>query len=190
MTDETSARSSNERSDKDAELQRVYNLVDHWFGESRRLELLVTQKNAEIERLRAGIQQCIDQWASEEIRGELRRLLEGGAVETNDAADAAKWRALRDCSRITAMGCAGLTQPHNADADYAHLTLNFWTGVDDGDPGPAYAREWLDKFVAKALRPAVKANACPKSDDGLHRPNMFSSPLSCSECNALLRAAR
>jgi len=79
--------------------------------------------------------------------------------ETNDAADAAKWRALRDCARITAMGCAGLTQAtYTADDAYAHLTLNFWTGIPDGDPGPAYAREWLDKFVAKALRPAQKAS--------------------------------
>lgn len=81
-----------------------------------------------------------------------------GASETCDAADAAKWRALRDCARITAMGCAGLTQPHNVDDAYAHLTLNFWTGIDDGDPGPAYAREWLDKFVAKALRAGLKAS--------------------------------
>lgn len=39
------------------ELQRVYALVDHWFAESRCLELRVTQKNAEIQLLLARIEE-------------------------------------------------------------------------------------------------------------------------------------
>lgn len=65
------------------------------------------------------------------------------------AVDAAKWRALRNCPRITAMGSAGLTgspQPNH----YAHVTLNFWTQADE--PGPAWATEWLDSFVEIAQR--------------------------------------
>lgn len=65
-----------------------------------------------------------------------------------DAEDAAKWRALRNCARITALGSAGLGAPR--DDHYAHLTLNFWT-VHEA-VGPTYAVEWLDKFIAIAIR--------------------------------------
>jgi hypothetical protein len=76
---------------------------------------------------------------------------------TDDAADAAKWRALRNCPRITAMGSAGLIKenPNN----YAHLTLNFWT-VHDA-PGEPFATEWLDQFVQIAQRAALQAKAVP-----------------------------
>lgn len=80
---------------------------------------------------------------------EIERQLTGEKASfDNDAEDAAKWRALRNCARITAMGSAGLVkpQPHN----YAHLTLNFWT-VHDA-PSEPYALEWLDKFVDIAIR--------------------------------------
>jgi hypothetical protein len=86
---------------------------------------------------------------------ELRRL----PSETCDALDAAKWRALRNCARITAMGSAGM-RPEKATDDYAHVTLNFWTGGTYDSPGEPWAREWLDTFVEKALRaqpPAKKA---------------------------------
>jgi len=80
---------------------------------------------------------------------------------SDDAADAAKWRALRNCARITAMGSAGLTPEGEAyRTPYAHVTLNFWTGVKDEDAGPPYAREWLDAFVEKALR----AQAAPAEE--------------------------
>lgn len=66
--------------------------------------------------------------------------------------DAAKWRALRGSQRITAMGSAGLDKPENG---YAHITLNFWTGIDhEAGPGPAWALEWLDKYVEIALKNA------------------------------------
>jgi hypothetical protein len=76
-------------------------------------------------------------------------------VETDgdDIADAAKWRALRNCARMTAIGCAGLTPESSTyNTDYAHLTLNFWTGGKYESPGESHAREWLDGFVTKALR--------------------------------------
>ena len=68
----------------------------------------------------------------------------------NDAEDAAKWRALRNCTRITAMGSAGC-QPggDSFDGPTAHVTLNFWThGVPESEP---WHRDWLDVFVSKAL---------------------------------------
>lgn len=77
------------------------------------------------------------------------------AVETKatDAEDAAKWRALRNCARMTAFGSAGLTAGSSTyDTDYAHVSLNFWTGGKYDSPGEPYAREWLDGFVEKALR--------------------------------------
>jgi len=75
-----------------------------------------------------------------------------------DALDAAKWRALRNCARMTAIGSAGLG-PEKAADDYAHVTLNFWTGGKYASPGEPFAREWLDRFVEKALRaiPPLKA---------------------------------
>jgi hypothetical protein len=85
--------------------------------------------------------------------------------ETNcDAEDAEKWRALRNCARITGIGSAGLGR--ETAADYAHVTLNFWTCTDNtygGDPGPEWAREWLDQFVEKARR-ALKSDSDPYSD--------------------------
>lgn len=63
-----------------------------------------------------------------------------------DAVDAAKWRALRNCARITAMGSAGMERPNDADA---HVTLNFWTHNDREKE--AHPRQWLDIFVKKAL---------------------------------------
>lgn len=85
--------------------------------------------------------------------GTLRDALASPAETGRDAEDAAKWRALRNCARITAMGSAGLER--ETAADYAHVTLNFWTCTDNtygGDPGPPWARDWLDRFVEKARR--------------------------------------
>lgn len=67
-----------------------------------------------------------------------------------DAEDAAKWRALRNCARITTMGCAGLHDPDALARPDAHLALNFWTHNErETEPFP---RQWLDQFVEKALR--------------------------------------
>jgi hypothetical protein len=80
------------------------------------------------------------------------------APKTSDVADAAKWRALRNCARITAMGSAGIVtqQPNN----YAHLTLNFWTVHDT--PGDPVTLAWFDEFVEIAQRaqagPVLKAS--------------------------------
>jgi hypothetical protein len=64
----------------------------------------------------------------------------------NDVEDAAKWRALRNCARITAMGSAGMERPTDPDA---HVTLNFWTHNERETE--EYPRKWLDTFVKKAL---------------------------------------
>jgi hypothetical protein len=93
----------------------------------------------------------------------------GSVPETSrDAEDAAKWRALRNCDRITAMGSAGMDSPD----PYAHVTLNFWTGYS-GTPGPSWAYEWLDKFVAKAVRNAVKTSCEPPEDPHADQPQEF-----------------
>lgn len=105
-----------------------------------------------VARLRAARSVC-DAKLAHEAADLIERLT--GETE-DDAEDAAKWRALRNCDRITAMGSAGMDSPD----PYAHLTLNFWTGYS-GTAGPGWAREWLDKFVAKA-RPAVKTTEEPK----------------------------
>jgi hypothetical protein len=80
--------------------------------------------------------------------------LEQLSVDLQTVTDAAKWRALRNCARITTMGSAGLGPDNEAD-DYAHVTLNFWTGSefppDFVDESPL-ARQWLDRFVTKAVR--------------------------------------
>lgn len=72
-----------------------------------------------------------------------------------DAEDAAKWRALRNCARITAMGSAGCH--HGGDSfkgPTAHLTLNFWT--HNAREHETYHREWLDVFVEKAVAAQTK----------------------------------
>jgi hypothetical protein len=65
--------------------------------------------------------------------------------------DAANWRALRDCARITSMGCAGCEPGGESfDGPTAHVTLNFWThNVRETEE---YPRQWLDMFVKKARR--------------------------------------
>lgn len=94
-----------------------------------------------------------------EQRAELESL-KANPAET-DASDAAKWRALRNCARITAAGSAGLIQPH--PDNYAHVTLSFWSVHDS--PGDLWPREWLDSFVAAAQRAAIKMaesrHSCP-----------------------------
>lgn len=66
-----------------------------------------------------------------------------------EAEDAANWRALINCARMTAMGSAGLTGAPTAN-NSAHLTINLWTVHEDH--GDAFAREWLKKFVALARK--------------------------------------
>lgn len=91
----------------------------------------------------------------------VRFALARSAPETSgDAEDAAKWRALRNCARMTAMGSAGLG-PEKAADDYAHVTLNFWTGGTYDSPGEVFARHWLDAFVEKARR-ALKTSEGPR----------------------------
>lgn len=68
--------------------------------------------------------------------------------ETDNVEDAAKWRALRNCARISHMGSAGIVDPQ--PGNYAHLTLNFWT-VHDA-PSDPLTLEWFDKFVEIAQR--------------------------------------
>jgi hypothetical protein len=96
---------------------------------------------------------------SEEERATLEvELAESPSHEMSDVADAAKWRALRNCARITALGSAGIVtqRPNN----YAHLTLNFWTVHDT--PGDPMTLAWFDEFVEIAQRaqadPALKAS--------------------------------
>lgn len=98
------------------------------------------------------------QWAEDKTNAALdglaRALIERTSqVETGaDAADAAKWRALRHCARITAIGSAGMERPLDPDA---HVTLNFWTHNERETE--EHPRRWLDTFVKKAL--ALKATA-------------------------------
>lgn len=70
---------------------------------------------------------------------------------SSDAEDAAKWRALRNCPRMTAMGWAGLG-PHLNDQGVAHITLNLWTHAAPDERGEEYVREYLDQFVALLRR--------------------------------------
>jgi hypothetical protein len=77
--------------------------------------------------------------------------------------DAEKWRALRNCARITAMGSAGMRRLHDPDA---HVTLNFWTHNEresQDDP----ARQWLDIFTEKAMRLSSKADTVPATHEML-----------------------
>lgn len=78
-----------------------------------------------------------------------------------DAEDAAKWRALRNSARITAMGCAGLIGDGLKRPD-AHVTLNFWTHNTGGDEQDTVGREWLDLYVVKAR---LAASEKTKSDE-------------------------
>jgi len=64
--------------------------------------------------------------------------------------DAAKWRALVNCDRLTAVGSAGCGI--GDDEPYAHLTLNFWTGLPRKEAREPSTMRWLDKFITKALR--------------------------------------
>lgn len=68
-----------------------------------------------------------------------------------DREDAERWRALRNCARITAMGSAGCQPGGESFAGpTAHVTLNFWTHNEREQE--SWHREWLDTFVCKALR--------------------------------------
>jgi len=75
---------------------------------------------------------------------------------TTDAEDAAKWRALRNCARITSNGSAGLHVPEALARPDAHVTLNFWTHNERETE--TYPREWLDQFVSKVQRLAEKTS--------------------------------
>lgn len=79
----------------------------------------------------------------------------------SDAEDAAKWRALRNCARITAMGSAGCDPRGDSyPGPTAHVTLNFWThNARESEP---WHREWLDTFVSKALRATATKEAAPE----------------------------
>lgn len=70
-----------------------------------------------------------------------------------DAEDAARWRALYNCARITAIGSAGL-EKQNPEG-YGHVTLNFWTHAS-GRETETYPREWLLKFVELARATQTK----------------------------------
>lgn len=64
------------------------------------------------------------------------------------AEDAAKWRALRNCSRVV----AGPAQGIYSDDDDAFITLSFWTrGIKEP---VGRDRIYLDKFVAKCRKVA------------------------------------
>ncbi len=78
----------------------------------------------------------------------------GRDAAANDAADAAKWRALIGSDRITCMGSAHLLDPGDG---YAHATFNFWTGsaaravFGETDSQDKNGRQQLDLYMAKAL---------------------------------------
>jgi hypothetical protein len=84
----------------------------------------------------------------------------------NDAEDAANWRALVGCARIKLMGAAGLhpESPQYA-TPFAHIGLEFWTHHQAaGDIQDINGRDWLAKFMVKALRrQAVRGSSTTKS---------------------------
>lgn len=84
--------------------------------------------------------------------------------------DAAKWRGVIGCARITAIGSAGLEKPN--DNGYAHLTINLWTnGEREKYP---YPREWLSKFADLAVKATTLAGAAEgdrlPTEGGSERP--------------------
>lgn len=91
-----------------------------------------------------------DHWACvlDKLLKEIDRLTSPGEP-SGDALDAAKWRALRNCARITAMGAAGVDATYMRD-DACHVTLNLWTHNEPETDD--FSRRWLDQFVAKAMR--------------------------------------
>jgi len=76
-----------------------------------------------------------------------------------DAIDAAKWRALTACARITCMGYAGLGEK-TYDNHYAHATFNFWTIMDqayqDTDEQAQWGRKHFEQFIEIALKAQQK----------------------------------
>lgn len=74
----------------------------------------------------------------------------------DDAQDAAKWRALMACYRITCMGSAGLMGTFK-ETGYAHATFNLWTCRGPGPEGATgdaqdqHGRERFERFVAIAV---------------------------------------
>lgn len=100
---------------------------------------------------------------------EIKRLRQALAVQ---AEEADSWRALRNCARITAVGCAGI---HTVTPDhYAHITLNFWTHHPEA--GEAIGRIWLEKFVAVA-----RAAEADRLLSGEHPVPEVKGPCSCGE---------
>ena len=111
----------------------------------------VARLRAENQRFAAEINAVIESFGDRSVR-----VREGAGAENLCASlalsvmalqqDAAKWRALRDCPRITVMGTAGVESPK--DNHYAHIAVNFWT-VHDAQ-GSLWELEAFDKFVAIA----------------------------------------
>lgn len=82
----------------------------------------------------------------------------------SDAEDAARWRALMNCRRMSLMGSAGFGHGKPGEGefpdawDYRHMTINFWSvmGPDYSPDGPdentLYCRKQLIEFTNAVLR--------------------------------------
>jgi hypothetical protein len=85
---------------------------------------------------------------------------------TEEARDAAKWRALLSCARVRPLGSAGCERDEEHNADYAHIGFELWTHYnltpkqsEDAERGRALGQKWLERFIEKAQRVAAKNGA-------------------------------
>lgn len=94
----------------------------------------------------------------------------------SDAEDAARWRALMNCRRMSFMGSAGFGHGKPGEGefpdprDYRHMTINFWSVMgpdyspDGSDENTKYCRDLLMKFTDAVLRMEALNNGHCETD--------------------------
>ena len=97
-------------------------------------------------------------------------LYAGAGALSDDAKDAARWRAFVGSARIKPQGSAGLNAP--MAGNYAHMGLEIWTTfdgecsqklLDQMGASTALGREWLKKYADIAVA-AIDAHKAGRSD--------------------------
>lgn len=133
--------------------------LERELAEAKEFKPLYVQADAVIASKNRKIEALKDELIAVRTQLEARHAAPPADVATN----AAKWLALRNCARITAIGSAGC-HPESPEfgKPYAHVTLNFWThGTKEPEK---FSREWLDVFVEKALRLSPTKAAVTSAD--------------------------
>jgi hypothetical protein len=101
---------------------------------------------------------CLGQQLETAITRAIGRVKSGAATTSEDARDAARWRAFLGSARIEPQGCAGVNEARQDH--YAHIGLEIWTTysrdfkpelLEKMDRSTALGRDWLTKYADVAV---------------------------------------